>query len=737
MASIRLLVFFREILQNLNRESHRFLLPEIKFLLSGFVESSEVPYLFEKTGNRLHTLLIDEFQDTDQTQWQVLKALARVIVENQGLFSVVGDVKQSIYGWRGADPGLFNGGLDADLLPATVAEASLRSNYRSLPVVVEFNNWLFENLALGFAENLVRGGHLLSEEPWKNLILRNYRDVRQKPALEKKFSEKGFAEVRVRPKQRRGEEGEDEDQDESEGFLYWLPAEVMRLQDAGFKSSDIAVLVRKNSDAAEAVRILDQAQRRGLNGYDFSFTTAANSRAGNQALFNFLLIALKKGFGLPVLKFELEQMRCLAAELKLGHPFEMINWQDIWLNQSFSAREADAIFLEQVEYFGLAGKEHLHYLLLQFQELVSRYLREDSLQYPDFFLWWDKKASDIQIPLGEGSGGITIMTIHRAKGLDFGVVILPLFSSSQGDSKALHDAWFWAAGDEEPWNSHDLLRAKASKSILESDLGEKYQQDVFRRASEALNTYYVACTRPKWGLIIDITSDRNPDKTEEGSYRLPVQTTLLLKELDDEHKFAEEDFTLESGQNGWTLRFAAGKPERPREEGLKETRNTKQMDKIYLKPQVPAVRQEAPSADLAARTGILVHRVLEKTGHFSAWMATLKKEIAQLKWSAGEISLAETMLNKLFELPELRDWFSEDWRVYPEAEMADSTGKIYRADRIICKNGQWLLLDFKTGSESEAHRIQIQNYRQLFFEATGNQAGCWLIYSDQAAIIEA
>ena len=734
LASIRLLVFFRVILQNLNREGHRFLLPEIKFLLAGFINSSEVPYLFEKTGSWLHTLLIDEFQDTDQTQWQVLKALARVIVENQGLFSVVGDVKQSIYGWRGADPELFNGGLDADLLPARVSNASLRSNFRSLPVVVAFNNYLFENLAEGFAENLKEAGHLLSQQPWEELIRQNYRDVSQIPALAEKYPEKGFAEVRLRPKISRNDEGTEEDSEEStSSFLSWLPSEIMRLQDAGFKASDIAILVRKNSDAAEAVRILDQAQRQAIPGYDFSFTTAANSRAGNQALFNFLLIAMKRGFGNSVQPFELEQMRCLASELKLNLT-DFTAMQKAWLNEKFSEREADGIFLEQSNYFRLAEHSHLHYLLLQFQDLVTCYLREDSLRYPDFFHWWEKKAAETQIPMGEEAGGITIMTIHRAKGLDFGVVILPLFSSSQGDPKGLHEAWFWAGSEEEPWNSHPLLRTKASRALLESDLGEKYQEDVFRRAAEALNTYYVACTRPRWGLIIDITSDLKPEKIPDGSYRLPVQTAIILKNLSEDTRFAGEQFILETNSNGFDFRFSSGKLIRPDAVSSKEETANQNPGKVNLSPAEIKVLQDGVDAGLAARTGILVHRILEITLHHSEWAQNLKSESQTMLWSATEVSTAERILGQLFELPELKEWFSGSWKVYPEAEMADGKGNLYRADRILSGNGYWLLLDFKTGEESEEHKVQIKKYRELFLEATGINAECRLVYTGGPAI---
>ena len=235
-----------------------------------------MPFLFEKIGSRLHTLLIDEFQDTDRVQWKVLLPLARVVVENGGLFSVVGDVKQSIYGWRGADSSLFMEGFSNDLSPYPVKDDSLKTNFRSQFNIVNFNNWLFSELASGYANNLEACEQVRDASTWDATIKSNYKDVGQfvKPAfLEQKA---GFVEVRARPRKQAAGAEEDEEESSQAGFFDWLPSEIMRLQDGGFKASDIAILVRTNKDAKEAIRVLDNARNHGHSEYVFSFTTAAS-----------------------------------------------------------------------------------------------------------------------------------------------------------------------------------------------------------------------------------------------------------------------------------------------------------------------------------------------------------------------------------------------------------------------------------------------------------------------------
>ncbi len=97
-------------------------------------------------------LLVDEFQDTNQNQWDVLRPIAEEFLAGQGAHDttptvfVVGDVKQSIYRFRGAEPGLF--ALVAQRMATTGGESGVRveslpTNFRSVPAVVESVGRLF------------------------------------------------------------------------------------------------------------------------------------------------------------------------------------------------------------------------------------------------------------------------------------------------------------------------------------------------------------------------------------------------------------------------------------------------------------------------------------------------------------------------------------------------------------------------------------------------------------------
>lgn len=737
LVSVRLLLYFRSVLQDLNRANNRFLLSEIKFLLAEFLSGSEVPYLFEKTGSKLHTLLIDEFQDTDKTQWKVLGALASVVVDNGGLFAVVGDVKQSIYGWRGADSSLFKSGLNRDLHPLPITEETLAWNFRSEDLVVEFNNWLFKNLAKDFSGHLLSSGQVVSDEKWRETIRMNYEDVHQNPDASRIRPGGGFTEVRVRQKPKSAQNGEDKGEgEEDENFplaFNWLQAEIMRLQDAGFSSSDIAILVRTNKDAEAVIRVLDYARRSGPEGYDFSFSTAASGKASGQALFVFLVLLIRRGCGKDILPFELEQLKRLGIEIGLEEFFQASDWASVWLDYDFRERDLDGILQEQAMYFKLHELPSQQLMLLQFQELLSGYLREDAFRYPDFFAWWKEKSAQMDVPLSSGSSGIVVMTIHRSKGLDFGVVILPVFSTAQGDSKALHDAVFWAFDSKAPWDCHPLLRTKSSKSLLAGSLAEAYQEDVFSRATEALNTFYVACTRPRYGLIMDITMDYSLDMPEKALYRLPVKIASLLRDSAS-ISFSEHEHSIDFDREGCLLRFQLGKMEKP---ALPEKKQTSDIIRSgrSVRPGILRFKPDTEKMLVSQRTGILVHRILEKTSAEYFWPEVLEEEKKSGQWEVDEIDRASAGIAALFEFPQVKDWFSGNWKSYPEQNLLSASGRLLRADRILLKGNQAVILDFKTGEISETHLIQLREYTETFRQASGmeNTEG-WLLSSSEKTI---
>ncbi|MGI9542507.1 MAG: UvrD-helicase domain-containing protein, partial [Cyclobacteriaceae bacterium] len=221
--------------QEYQKEENLILISQNSFLLKSVIEDKDAPFLYEKIGSRFHHLLIDEFQDTSVYQWENLKPLVtHTLDEEYQKVLLVGDIKQSIYRWRGGDKNLLLHKVqqDLNLYAAKWKEEGLNDNWRSLKNVVGFNNMFFQTAikVLQLTKELPSGQPTLEQV---------YREVVQNA----KGGEGGFVEVQF------FEGGEAEE-------TYWEAQALERTRsiihnslENGAKYQDILILVEKNEHA--------------------------------------------------------------------------------------------------------------------------------------------------------------------------------------------------------------------------------------------------------------------------------------------------------------------------------------------------------------------------------------------------------------------------------------------------------------------------------------------------------
>ena len=138
-------------------------------------------YTFKKGGNdwktrlqnRFDHIFVDEFQDTNFVQYEIIKSLIRSgPPEKRNHVMFIGDLKQSIYQWRSAEPQIFRDLIlslkqktAADSIPEGMTYAPLVSNFRSHPKLIDFFNGVFSQLFKDRARGAVSG-----EVPYEELI---------------------------------------------------------------------------------------------------------------------------------------------------------------------------------------------------------------------------------------------------------------------------------------------------------------------------------------------------------------------------------------------------------------------------------------------------------------------------------------------------------------------------------------------------------------------------------------
>jgi ATP-dependent exoDNAse (exonuclease V) beta subunit len=479
-------------------------------LVKGYLQGSSAmgAYAFMKLGSKVRHFLIDEFQDTSRLQWEALLPLLEECLATGGSLFYVGDVKQAIYGWRGGDWRLFGEvaqGFFPSVSPHDRKGETLTVNYRSLSPIVDFNNSLYRLLGEeAFAQKIAEMILGDKAQGWVRTllaqsILRNFKDVEQGVAPRQQHSREG-GRVEVASFMAPGEELR-------QAVRERLVKQVREIWER--RGQGIAVLVRRNQDAediaawlmAEGIPVVTENSLRlrssglikGLVAFlqfldypldDLAFWGAAASR-----LFR----------GLPELSSE--PLKTFLAEGRWQPP----------LYKAFERKfpEVTEVFIkpllarvgfvtpydlarEVVERFQLLERfSEEQVFIYRFFELIFQTEARGQRSLSHFLQFWEEGGMEEKIGLPEEISAVRVLTVHKAKGLEFPIVFIPFTN----------------------WRLEHPRLAKLDdgcfvnlKRPLPSQLEAKRFEMVINDALEALNLLYVATTRAEEELYLYETS---------------------------------------------------------------------------------------------------------------------------------------------------------------------------------------------------------------------------------------
>lgn len=487
-----------------------------------------------RLGWRIRHLLLDEFQDTSTVQWAVLAPFAEEICRSQdGSFFCVGDVKQSIYGWRGSEPEIF-ARIESELPEVDVQNLDI--TWRSSPVIVDVVNDVFSTLT----ENpvITRGDNLpfwrRAAETWVSRFSTHHTMRVEYP---------GYCCVVVRQKAGQSEEDQTNDEDvtlEDPILVKWIE----EVYQASSKPT-IGVLVRKNAAIDPIVAALRGA------GFEVSqegrnpVTTAVSV----QLVLNVLRIADHPGD--------------TAAAFRLGHSplASLLGWDEFprWdkptrlersveTSRRLRERLLDEGYGKVIREFADAISEHTpreeHLWLEKLVELAHAYDEQRTLRADDFIKWLEhQQVADPQLTR------IRVMTIHGAKGLQFDAVFLPDLDEPVGRRTGQLVYTRPAPGKTIDWVFRGLNQELIKAKVFESDLVERYYAFQQRCVEEDFSLLYVAMTRAIHGLYIFVSpagSGRSgPPKT---------LASIVWNGLRTDPPQTPGDILFEHGQRDWFKR---------------------------------------------------------------------------------------------------------------------------------------------------------------------------------------
>jgi len=470
-------------------------------------------YAFVKLGSVVRHFLIDEFQDTSRTQWAVLLPLLEEGLATGGSLCFVGDVKQAIYGWRGGDWRLFHE-VSSDYFPSVTAEGKtgehLTVNYRSRPAIVTFNNGLYRLLADEEFSRHMAGIILGDKAPEQAFVLlgqcltRNFKDAEQTIAPHLVHAqEQGRVEVASFL-------ASSEELRESVKSLFLRQVrEVWERRDG----QGIAVLVRRNKDA-EAIAAWFMAAGLPVVTENSLRLKSSDIIKGIMALLRFLDYPLD----------DLSFWGALASRLFRGLPELPEGELDAFLAEGrwqpplykvFERRfpKVAAQFIkpllsrvgfvtpydlarEVVEQFQVIDRFPGYAVFIyRLFELIYQAETKGQRSLAHFLQFWEEAGQEEKIGLPEEVAAVRVITIHKAKGLEFPVVFVP-FTNWRLDRPRfarLADGSF-----------------ASLKSPLSAELEQERMMLMVNDVLESLNLLYVATTRAEEELYLYETSLPNP-----------------------------------------------------------------------------------------------------------------------------------------------------------------------------------------------------------------------------------
>ena len=703
---MRLLARIEDSAHNLNEAAQRFMLSDTQSLLHEIMGEDDAPFVFEKIGSRLKHVMIDEFQDTSTVQWKnfltLLKECMSTCDSTGGEKSlcnnlIVGDVKQSIYRFRSGDWRLLNN-LEDEFGTQCEVE-TLKTNWRSWKNVVNFNNVFLREVAdAEIAE--------IADEKWQADLRRAYSDVEQKVA-ERNEKTGGLVHIELLPSEQTPETPEK------------VHEIISHLLEKGVRQSDIAVLVRKKSEVCEIADYLEEQGLHVLSAEAFRLDASQNVLT---------IVNAMKVLARP--KDELAK-----AYITLTAPDVMTQLEE--QRQTLVQKTLHDLAEHLISIIGSYDPA----FVTAFFDRLETFTNDISPVLEDFIEAWDENLCGDTIETTSGDG-ITIMTIHKSKGLEFNHVIVP-YCNWDGNPPFANTLWVEpkvAPFSDLPLVPVDYRNATSlSNTIYEADGMEEYIQSVV----DNFNLLYVAMTRPRHTLFV--IGERGSKNFKRS--RLMEQAILKMSERKDIEGVELHVSGLDDNDEPLSITYGRLEVKKPEDKTKTKTKTKMEGE---LKPEgMPknpfALPEEAEvMTSLPTYCPMVDFRQSVASQRFSVDDDAYEKMRARIEgteqhWIFSHIRTLDDVppeYEEAFSNELVRQWYDPHWKVFNECSIITAYGE-YRPDRVISDGKQTIVIDFKFGSPHDGYKKQVRNYMNLLSRMgyPNVQGYLWYVTTNEIVLI--
>jgi ATP-dependent exoDNAse (exonuclease V) beta subunit len=670
---------------------------EFNKLISKLVKDEEAPYIYERLGVRFEHFLLDEFQDTSRLQWLNLIPLILESLAHNRWNLIVGDAKQSIYRFNNglaeqfvSLPAIYNPENDRQIAVKSSTFASrgakrvLPSNFRSAKEIVEFNNQLFEGLAKCLPANMA---HF-------------YQDLKQEPTQQKS----GY--IHIESIQQKITF--DERLEKVIGFI----EESLR---AGFEPGDICILTETNK--------LGNALAIGLTERKYQVVSQDSLLIAKDAQVQLIISYLRRR---AAPKKTTETKRFAELFFRLNGSFstaDYLGYFEVIQREGKSIRVFnDTRFLK--DHFGgttafFTTYESVYDLVQKFMKLMEwketeepylhhfmdviygfQLARQSDIHH--FLEYFDAQKDKIALQMPDTQSALKIMTIHKSKGLEFPVVIIPNmdFTISMNTS----GRYLMEVRDK-------ILYAFPGKNqqIPELDAFAKEENDLI--LLDKMNLFYVGMTRPelrlyalndfekgKFGAMIhDQLEGMNLGMNEDGLLQIGHTQPISKKEDGTDNLYSPIDFS----QRLWYPDIVFRKVFQDETEIQQEEQRFGNDFHLLM-----SLCQSNADTDNVLKKLLTDGNIEQKNEH-------RLRECAQSFWKKMEegnyLRNIEKSLNEQVVLAGEND--------------------VKKPDKVYVKSDEVIVIDFKTGKINQKHMEQIVAYSKLLEQIFKKPVRCLLYYS--------
>jgi len=673
-------------LDALKEEKNIRLNAEFNELISKNLQEQPAPFIYERIGEKFKHYFIDEMQDTSLLQWQnMIPLIANALSQEGTSLLLVGDTKQSIYRWRGSEPEQFLSLADRANVKAgnpfyiDKQFHSLDTNYRSYSEIINFNNSFFRHIAQFFNNQAYADMYVNENQQEQNDKKGGY--------IQLSFIEEGLKKA--------GEK--------AAVYAEKVLKTINELKD-NFNQNEICILTRTRKQGVHIADFLTD------NGIDIISSETLLLQNSQKVVFivdilTYLLNNTDKEAKLNALYFLYENLGMKEDK----HTF-FKRLLDLNVNSFFRQLKKHNIHFEYGFFAHLSLYESVEYIIRNFHlnrtsDAYLQFFLDEVLQFSmkkstdgtDFLEFWIDKKESLSIVVPEEKNAVRIMTIHKAKGLEFPVIIYPFDLDIYREQNP--KVWYPIASSEE-FNDFDSLLVNYNKSLeLSGETGKKiYQAHRNELELDNFNLLYVAFTRAIEQLYII-------GEAKKGSDSLKTSSQFFIHYLQSIGHWNDDQYD-----------YFFGDQKRVSTKLIK-TRSSYELDTLISSSwQEHTIAIVANSSLLwdagdSIAYGNLIHELLANIKTADDIDQTIEANISTGNIITDEAKKIKKILTTIVKHPDLERYYQQNIRVYNEREILTETNEIIIPDRLVInENNEAVIIDYKTGKSDKKYYHQLNDY---------------------------